>query len=58
MHTVREFCHTCICQKSGIDLRWEGEGVNEKGIDAATGKVLVEVDPEIFPPCRSGTITR
>ena len=33
-----------------IDLRWEGEGVNEKGIDTATGKVLVEVDPKYFRP--------
>ena len=31
-------------------LRWEGEGVNEKGIDTATGKVLVEVDPKYFRP--------
>ena len=29
---------------------WEGEGVNEKGIDVATGKVLVEVDPRFFRP--------
>jgi GDPmannose 4,6-dehydratase len=34
----------------GIQLRWEGEGVNEKGIDAATGEVLIEVDPRYFRP--------
>jgi len=34
----------------GIELRWEGEGVNEKGIDVATGKSLVEVDPKYFRP--------
>jgi len=34
----------------GIDLRWEGEGVDEKGIDVATGNVLVEVDPRFFRP--------
>ena len=34
----------------GIGLRWEGEGVDEKGIDLATGKVLVEVDPRYFRP--------
>lgn len=34
----------------GIELRWEGEGVNEKGIDVKTGKVLVEVDPKYFRP--------
>ena len=48
-HTVREFC-TLAFKHVGIDLRWEGEGVNEKGIDTATGKVLVEVDPRFFRP--------
>ena len=45
-HTVREFA-TFAFKEVGIDLHWEGEGVNEKGIDTATGKVLVEVDPNI-----------
>lgn len=49
MHTVREFC-TLAFAETGINLRWEGEGVNEKGIDAATGKVLIEVDPKFFRP--------
>ncbi len=49
MHTVREFC-TLAFQYAGIYLRWEGEGVNEKGIDAKTGKALVEVDPKFFRP--------
>lgn len=49
MHTVREFC-TYAFSEAGISLRWEGEGVNEKGIDTATGKVLVEVDPKYFRP--------
>lgn len=49
MHTVREFC-TYAFAEAGIHLRWEGEGVNEKGIDTATGKVLVEVDPKYFRP--------
>ena len=31
-------------------MRWEGEGVDEKGIDVKTGKVLVEVDPKYFRP--------
>lgn len=48
MHTVREFC-TLAFAEAGINLRWEGEGIDEKGIDTVTGKVLVEVDPEIFP---------
>lgn len=34
-----------------IELHWEGEGVNERGIDVRTGKTLVEVDPKYFRPC-------
>ena len=48
-HSVREFC-TLAFKEVGIELRWEGEGENEKGIDKATGKVLVEVDPRYFRP--------
>ncbi len=48
-HTVREFC-TLAFAEAGITLRWEGSGVEEKGIDTATGKVLVEVDPKFFRP--------
>ena len=48
-HSVREFC-TLAFRYAGIDLRWEGSGLEEKGIDAATGKVLVEVDPRFFRP--------
>ncbi|MBR1539550.1 MAG: GDP-mannose 4,6-dehydratase [Bacteroidales bacterium] len=48
-HSVREFC-TLAFQEAGITLRWEGQGVDEKGIDAGTGKVLVEVDPKYFRP--------
>ena len=50
MHTVREFC-TLAFRYAGIELRWEGEGVDEKGIDVETGKTLVEVDPKFFRPC-------
>ncbi len=49
MHTVREFC-TLAFEETGISLRWEGEGVEEKGIDIKSGKVLVEVDPKYFRP--------
>ena len=49
MHTVREFC-TIAFYNVGISLRWEGEGVDEKGIDENTGKTLVEVDPKFFRP--------
>lgn len=48
-HTVREFC-TLAFREAGIDLAWEGEGVDEKGIDKKTGRVLVEVDPKFFRP--------
>lgn len=48
-HTVREFA-TLAFKNVGIDLRWEGEGIDEKGIDTATGKVLVEVSPDFYRP--------
>ncbi len=48
-HTVREFT-TLSFKEAGIELRWEGFGVDEKGIDIKTGKVLVEVDPKYFRP--------
>ncbi|WP_294080173.1 GDP-mannose 4,6-dehydratase [Proteiniphilum sp. UBA5384] len=49
MHSVREFC-TLAFAETGIILQWEGEGIVEKGIDKATGRVLVEVDPKYFRP--------
>ena len=48
-HTVREFW-TSAFREAGIELRWEGDGVDEKGIDTATNRVLVEVDPKFFRP--------
>ncbi|MBD5219703.1 MAG: GDP-mannose 4,6-dehydratase [Bacteroidales bacterium] len=48
-HTVREFA-TLAFARVGISLRWEGSGIDEKGIDAATGRVIVEVDPRFFRP--------
>ena len=39
-----------VFKELGIEIVWQGEGVNEKGIDKATGKVLVEVDPQYFRP--------
>lgn len=47
--TVREFVESAFAC-AGIQLRWEGEGIDEKGIDTATDKVLVEVSPEFFRP--------
>ena len=48
-HPVREFVELAF-QEVGIKIKWEGKDVNEKGMDAATGKVLVEVDPAYFRP--------
>ncbi len=48
-HSVREFT-TLAFRRAGIELRWEGEGENEKGIDTDTGRVLVEVDPRFYRP--------
>ena len=49
-HTVREFT-TLAFKECGIEIEWQGSGVDEKGIDKKTGKVLVEVDPKFFRPC-------
>lgn len=49
MHSVREFC-TLAFREAGIELHWEGTGVDEKGICVKTGKTLVEVDPKYFRP--------
>ena len=49
VHSVREFCELaagCL----GYDLEWQGEGVDEKGIDAVTGKVLIAIDPRFMRP--------
>ena len=49
-HSVREFTELAF-RRAGIALRWEGNGIDEKGIDEANGRVLVEVDPKYFRPC-------
>lgn len=48
-HSVREFA-TLAFQYAGIELEWQGEEMEEKGIDKATGKVLVEVSKEFYRP--------
>lgn len=48
-HSVREFTEKAFIA-NGITLRWEGTGVDEKGYDAATGKMLVCVNPQWFRP--------
>lgn len=47
--TVRDFINMSFTEV-GITLKWEGKAENEKGIDAATGKVLVEIDPKYYRP--------
>ena len=54
-HSVREFTERAF-HEVGIDLRWEGEGVEERGIDTATGRILVEVDPKYFRPAEVETL--
>ena len=48
-HSVREFAELAF-RRVGINLRWEGERENEKGIDTATGKTIIEVSPDFYRP--------
>ncbi len=48
-HTVREFVEES-CKVLDMDIEWKGKGVNEKGVDKKTGKVIVEIDPMYFRP--------
>ena len=47
--TVRDFISMAF-HESGISLKWEGSGINEKGIDIKSGKTVVEIDPRYFRP--------
>ncbi len=48
-HSVRDFCYLAF-KHVGIELEFQGEGENEKGIDKSTGKVLVEVSKDFYRP--------
>ncbi|MBD5542754.1 MAG: GDP-mannose 4,6-dehydratase [Lachnospiraceae bacterium] len=48
-HTVRQFVEEAF-RVMGIQIRWEGKGVDEKGYDAKSGKLLVDVNPEFYRP--------
>ena len=48
-HSVREFC-TLAFREAGIELEFQGEGLDERGVDKATGRTLIEVDPKYFRP--------
>lgn len=48
-HSVREFCHYAF-KHAGIDLEFKGEGMDEKGYNKKTGKVVIEVSPDFYRP--------
>ena len=48
-HSVREFVEEA-CMHLDIDLEWQGQGIDEKGIDKSTGEVIIEIDPKYFRP--------
>lgn len=48
-HSVRDFCYLAF-KHVGIELEFVGEGADEKGIDKATGKILIEVSPDFYRP--------
>lgn len=48
-HSIREFCELAF-KEIGIDIEWKGKGEDETGVDVATGKVLVKINPEFFRP--------
>ena len=54
-HSVRTFCSLAF-EVVGINLKWEGDGVKEKGVCAATGMVYVQVDPKYFRPVEVETL--
>ncbi|BAZ92993.1 GDP-mannose 4,6-dehydratase [Thiohalobacter thiocyanaticus] len=54
-YSVRDFVNAA-CSEVGIQLDWQGEGVDEKGIDRKSGQVLVEVDPRYFRPTEVETL--
>lgn len=47
--TIRDFCNMTF-KELGIDIEWKGKGINEKGVNKATGKTIIEVDPRYFRP--------
>jgi GDPmannose 4,6-dehydratase len=48
-HSVREFCERAF-RRSGCELAWRGSGFEETGVDARTGRVLIEIDPRYLRP--------
>jgi GDPmannose 4,6-dehydratase len=54
-HSVREFAGLAFAN-AGIVLEWDGEGIDEKGVNKADGRVLVEIDPRYFRPAEVDTL--
>lgn len=48
-HSIREFCEEAF-KLAGYEITWQGQGLEEKGVDKNTGQVLIEVDPKYFRP--------
>jgi GDPmannose 4,6-dehydratase len=48
-HTIREFCELAF-KEVGVDLKWQGSAVDEVGIDSATGKTVIKINPDFFRP--------
>jgi GDPmannose 4,6-dehydratase len=48
-NTVRDFCELSF-KEVGIDIEWQGNGIEEKGIDSSNGNILVAIDPNYFRP--------
>lgn len=48
-YTIKEFCELAF-KKVGINIKWEGEGLNEKGIDIETNKTIIEIKEEFYRP--------
>ena len=54
-HSVREICELAF-NEIGIELKWEGNGINEKGINKETNEILIEVKPEYYKPSEKKTL--
>ena len=54
-HSVRDFV-TIAATEMGIDINWQGKGIDEKGIDTKTGNIIVAVDPKYFRPTEVETL--
>lgn len=48
-HSVREFIEAC-CEELGMGLKWEGNGVDEVGINKNTGRIIIKINPKYFRP--------